>query len=74
MSASVKYRAGAEPEQGQQQVQQAQKQQIEALQQQKQAQPQQSSNQEDLTQELQNYADLKRKRLGNWMKNFRNSK
>jgi hypothetical protein len=39
MSASVKYRAGAEPEQGLQQAQQAQKQQIEALQQQKQAQP-----------------------------------
>jgi hypothetical protein len=61
MSASVRYRAGAEPEQAQQQAQQAQKQQIEALQQHKQVQPQQSSNQEDLTQKLQKYADLKQK-------------
>jgi hypothetical protein len=57
VSASVRYRAGAEPEQ----AQQAQKQQIEALQQHKQVQPQQSSNQEDLTQKLQKYADLKQK-------------
>jgi hypothetical protein len=50
----------AQQQQAQQQIE-AQQRQIEALQQQKQQSQPQSSNQEDLTQKLEKYADLKQK-------------
>ena len=50
----------AQQQQAQRQIE-AQQRQIEALQQQKQQSEPQSSNQDDLTQKLQKYADLKQK-------------